>query len=142
MFRFNLILWISFDSINFSGFKSVDRVASHMHLVCVLLFVHISVFCTYKSINQEKEREGVRKMSSEKKSAHVWVRQNAPVKIYSSISVNVWERKNQLICILLYYPLFSCLPLHLEQSNGASFASELQKCPLFYTIQKCSHKLK
>lgn len=46
-------------------------------------------------------------MRSEKNSAHVWVRQKAPVKIYSSISVNVWERKNQLICILVYYPPLS-----------------------------------
>lgn len=40
----------------------------------------------------------MREMNSEKKDAHVWVRQNA-VKI--SISVNVWENKKQLIFTLL-----------------------------------------
>ena len=56
-------------------------------------------------------------MSSERGSSHVWVKQNAPVKIYSSVSVNVWERKNQLICILLYYSLLSCVPLFFCKSN-------------------------
>lgn len=90
----------------------------------VYLIIHYDVFRTFRSRRHTPKKGSVREMKVRKMNAHVWVRQNAPVKIYSSISVNVWERKIQLICSLLYYPLFSCLLLSFVRINEACFALE------------------
>ncbi len=105
VFLLMAFIWLAFRAHRLSCLTSTSSVCASLCAYCVS--------STYKSIHQEREKE--REMGSEKNSARVWVRQNAPVKIYSSISVNVWERKSQLICILLYYSLFLFAPLLLHE---------------------------